>query len=211
MLNLVALKQGKDSCAAQSVLTRADTAAIEIARRTVDPGFSLDPEIAGTPSLVDVDAGDYLEAVDEHGSPAYTPAELVAAPHERPPPGGCRPLTGAADLDATATRPGRTAGGRRRLHSGRPGPSQPEVRLAPGATRIEVAARRTAAISLRRFAVGEYPVVTEAAPGGSATLLRIPPEARRPGPGTCASKRPAGPRLSLSGLELLGDSRRFAV
>jgi hypothetical protein len=41
-------------------------------------------------------------------------------------------------------------------------------------TRIEVAPGPPAELSLRRFAVEEFPVPTEDAPGGSAVLLRIP-------------------------------------
>ena len=78
--NLVVLKTGRDFFADQTVITRSDTAAIEIARRTVDPEFQLNPEIAGAPTLIDIFAGRYLTAVDEFGSPAYTTAELEAAP-----------------------------------------------------------------------------------------------------------------------------------
>ena len=74
------LKHGKNFFAEQTVITRSDTAAIEIARRTVDPEFQLNPEIAGTPTLIDIFAGKYLTAIDEFGSPAYTTAELEAAP-----------------------------------------------------------------------------------------------------------------------------------
>ena len=49
-----------------------------------------------------------------------------------------------------------------------------EVRLSPGLTRIELAPGPPAALSLRRFAIDEYPVVTEGVPGDSAMLLRIP-------------------------------------
>ncbi|HKO39184.1 MAG TPA: hypothetical protein VJU14_12530, partial [Solirubrobacterales bacterium] len=78
--NLVVLAQGRDTLEQQAVLTQADTAAIEIAQRHVDPAFQLSPEVAGTTTLVDVVAGPYLEAVEEHGSDAYTEAELLAAP-----------------------------------------------------------------------------------------------------------------------------------
>ena len=79
-VNLVVLKDGKNSFERTSVLTRADVAGIEIAHHTVEPGFSLTPDLAGTTTLIDVQAAKYLEAVDEYGSPAYTPAELAAAP-----------------------------------------------------------------------------------------------------------------------------------
>jgi hypothetical protein len=55
--------------------------------------------------------------------------------------------------------------------------AKPEVAVSAGLTRIELAPGPPASFSLRRFAVGEYPVPTEGAPGGSVTVLRIPRDA----------------------------------
>jgi hypothetical protein len=171
-LNLVVLRQGRDALLNQSVLTRADTAAIEIAQRTIDPEFQLNPEVAGTTTLVDVFAGEYLQAVDEYGSPAYTPAELATAPRQ-----GRRQadiVLGQALPLSTVVTPGEfdPASGRGRCVTVPAG--GPELPLAPGSTRIELAPGPPAAFSLRRFATGEYPVPTAGAPGDSTTLLRIP-------------------------------------
>jgi hypothetical protein len=174
-LNLVVLHQGRDELAQQSLLTRSDTAAIEIARRTIDPLFQLNSELAGTTTLVDVFAGSYLEAVDEYGSPAYTPAELANAPE----PGRRQadvvlaqalPLATVTQLGEYAPAP---AAGCVVVAGGDPA----EVPLAPGLTRVEVAPGPPAGFSLRRFAVGEFPVVTEGAPGESVTRLQIPADA----------------------------------
>ena len=177
--NLVVLKEGADYLKQQAVFTRSDTAAIEIARRTVDPGFQLSPEVAGTPALVNVLAGGYLEAVDEFGSPAYSTSELRSAPEE-----GRRqadvvlakalPLStvthlGAFDSASDGENCVRVQGG--------VVASPLEVALSPGLTRIEVAPGPPATFSLRRFAVDEYPVTTEGAPGGSVTVMRIPRDA----------------------------------
>ena len=171
--NLVVLKDAQVPFEEQSVLTRADTAAIEIARRTVPPDFQLNPEIAGTPSLINVIAGPYLEAVEEFGSPAYTPAELAAA---------SEPGRRAADLILSQalpvsreTRPGAyqpDSAAENCVAAGDSGP--PEVRLSPGITRIELAPGPPADIALRRFAVGEYPATSNGIPGGSVTILRVP-------------------------------------
>lgn len=179
--NLVVLKDGADFFETQTVLTRADTAAIEIAHRTVSPAFELGPEVAGTPSLVDVFAGKYLEAVDEYGSPAYSEAELESAPAE-----GRRQadivLSQALPL-STETRPGAfdSGGGRENCVAVDGTDTTNETALSPGLTRIEMAAGPEAHFTLRRFAEGEFPVPTAAAPGESTTLLRIPrDDSRRP-------------------------------
>lgn len=64
-----------------SRLEKASLGALEIARDTVEPGFLLTEEVAGT-GYVHVDAGSYLSARDEFGSPAYDPAELAEASSE---------------------------------------------------------------------------------------------------------------------------------
>lgn len=167
--NLVPLRDGRDWLETQTVLTRSNLAAIEIARRTVDPAFALTPEIAGNPFLIDVQAAEYLTAVEEYGSPAYSAAELASAPE-----------LGRAQADvvlanalpvSTETATGRGAGGASGCLSVAGGPP---LRLRPGLTRIELDPGGPGTIRLRRFAVGGYPLVTEGVPGGSTTLLRIP-------------------------------------
>jgi hypothetical protein len=171
--NLVVLKDGSDFFETQSVLTRADTGAIEIARRTVPPEFELGPEVAGTTGLVDVFAGKYLEAVDEYGSPAYTPGELETAPAYARKQADI--ILGQALPLSTNTQAGvYAAGGGQENCIAIEGGQPEEVKLGPGATRIEVAPGPEAALSLRRFAEGEYPVATAGAPGKSTTNLKIP-------------------------------------
>jgi hypothetical protein len=175
--NLVVLKDGREAFMQQSVLTRADAGAIEIARRTVDPEFSLSPEVAGTPTLVDIQAGKYLEAVQEYGSPAYTPEDLVGAPDY-----GRRQADIVLSRALPVSTVSRRGAFRPRLQSVRGcvplpggGASQSlEVRLAPGRTRIELAPGPAAKLSLRRFATDEFPAEVGEARGDSVTLLRIP-------------------------------------
>jgi hypothetical protein len=175
--NLVTLKDGYDWFRNQTVLTRADLGAIDIARRTIAPNFALSPEIAGTPSLIDIEAQKYLAAVDEYGSPGFTPDELAAAPE--PGPSQADQLLAAALRLSTETRTGEyaAAGGASHCVTLPAGSATPvsEVPLATGENRIEIAPGPHAGFSLRRFTpVGVYPVVTEGAPGDSTTLLRIP-------------------------------------
>jgi hypothetical protein len=175
--HVILLGRGAEFLQEQSVLTRADTAAIEIASRTIDPGFQLTSRVAGTPTLPNIYAGEYLEATAQYGSPAYTPAELRAAPHDGRfqadivlayalpldiSPGGRS--RGSGPLDCKAIRPG----------TGR------EIAVAPGSrARIEVAPGPPAIFLLRRFADGgdDYPLRSDGYAGGSATELKIPADA----------------------------------
>ncbi len=172
--NLAQMKDGRDWLKEQSVFTRSDLAAMEIARGRIDPTFTLGSfEVAGTASLSIVEAGKYFEAVDRWGSPAYTPAELESAP---------QPGRHYADIVLSQVLPISTV---TQLGAYKPAAvageecvdvdsSTPEVAVPFGTSRIELAPGPDASFSLRRFATGEYPVHTEGAAGDSETLLRIP-------------------------------------
>lgn len=174
-VNLILLKDGRDALMIQSVYTQSDLAGIEIAKRTVAPDFQLDSTVAGTPTLVNVQADKYLAAVEEYGSPAYTPEELTgAADYGRKQADIV--LSQALPL-ATLTRLGayRPGGGGENCVAVPAGAApRSEVRISPGLTRIELAPGPRAEFSLRRFATGEFPVPTEGAPGDSVTELRVP-------------------------------------
>jgi hypothetical protein len=170
--NLIVLENGSDFFDSQTVFTRTDTAAIEIARRTVDPDLQLTPEVAGAPALVNIYAGTYLEAVDEYGSDAYSLPELeTAAPPARRQAdivlAAALPVT--ARVQAGAYAP--TTGARCSAIAGSP---SEEVQVAPGTTRIEVPPGPEATLSLRRFATEEYPVPVAKVEGRSTTILRVP-------------------------------------
>ncbi|MBS1887195.1 MAG: hypothetical protein JSU06_08405 [Actinobacteria bacterium] len=182
--NLAQFKEGHQFLQAQTVITRADLAAIEIARDTVAPTFDLASEqIAGSPSLTPISAGPYLEAVGRWGSPAYSLAELEAAPeggrhwadvvlsealpitHETKPGFSLRAPSGVA---CATLLPGKA-------------PST-QVPLKPGTTAtVEVARGAPAAISLRRFAQDEFPVAVASVEGGTTTTVQIPRD-RAPNP-----------------------------
>jgi hypothetical protein len=173
--NLVVLKDGRDSLAEQSDFARADTEALQIARRTVPPEFQLSPEVAGTPALVDVSAGPFFEAVDENGSPSYSEAELLTAPEL---------ARHQADIVLSQALPLKTVigvGG----YDARGGsencvvvraeaPALSGVPVHPGQTRIEVPPGPEAQLTMRRFTAEEFPVALGPAPGGSSVVLHVP-------------------------------------
>lgn len=186
--NLVVLEDGGDWLQAQTELTRAGTGAIEISRRTVDPEFQLGPEVAGTTSLVDVFAGEYLEAIDEYGSPAYSPQELASAPPEARRQADI--VLGQALPISMSSAPGAYEPGARAGCAEVGGGG--EVPLRAALTTIAVPPGPPAQLSLGRFAEGEFPVTTAGAPGGSVTELRIPRDgAARPWRLQVAGEQPA--------------------
>jgi len=62
----------------QAEVARADLAALELARNSLDPGY-VAAHFPGAP-FVSLRAGPYLAAASDYGSPAYSLAELIAAP-----------------------------------------------------------------------------------------------------------------------------------
>ncbi len=173
--NLVQMKEGKDILETQSLLTRADISALEVARPHVAADFALTVENSGTLANVAIVAGWYFEAVDAHGSPAYSPAAL-----EKAQPGDRHwadvLLSKALRLSVSRRRgvapPART-GGCTPVRPGA-GSATPEVRLEPGMAEIWVAPGPSVEIFVRRFATGEYPVNLGSVVGGSLAQLRIP-------------------------------------
>ncbi len=169
--NIHFFKDGSDWLKNQSVLTKADLAGIEISRSHVAPEFELSPAIAGTPSLIDVFAGKYLEAEADFGSPAYTPQELAEAPE----PGRAAAdvvLSQALPLE-TVTSSGTEKPGQGCVLGGGPGGPE-DTTLRPGVAKILVEPGPRVSFTLARFAQGEYPVKTMGAAGDSTTLLTIP-------------------------------------
>jgi hypothetical protein len=172
--NIAQFKTGSEFLRKEAVITRADLTALEISRDSVDPSFALtDSEVAGSPSLGLVAAGPYLSAADEWGSPAYSVAELEAAPEEGR-KFADRVLAAALPI-GYSTRPGIASGKARGCVGVAPGQvATEEVPLGPGTVTVEVTPGEPAAISLRRFASGEFPVSLPSAPGGATTTITIP-------------------------------------
>lgn len=170
--NLVRLDEGRDFLKEQTILTRADLGALDIARDTVSPAFSLTPEIAGTPSLIDIDAAEYFPAVREHGSPAYSVAELTrGSPAARRQADVVLANALPISIDPSPRGVERTRNPTCKIV--RPnGPS--EVLVTSETTRIEAEPGPTAEVSLRRFDDGEFPVSTGGVPGNAAIELTIP-------------------------------------
>lgn len=171
--NLAKLHDGYDWLKEQTMFTRTDTGAMDIAAETMPPEFILAPEVAGTAALINISGGPYLEASAKWGSPGYSPAEIASAPETGRKQADIV-LAGALPLSTETELEGFDASAAADAGCTTVSPGGPEVALKPGDARVEVGPGGSAELSLRRFAEGEYPVPLSAAPGGSVVTLKIP-------------------------------------
>jgi hypothetical protein len=175
--NLAQMKEGSAWEKEQSVFTRADLGALEIARDSVNPEYRLlSVESTGTASLGLVEAGSWFEAVDKWGSPADTPSQIES-----------EPATGREHADkvlaealpiSSSTEPGGLAPTLPEgvecatLAAGEAGGKQ--IPLKPGRTTVEVAPGPPVQIALRRFAAEGFPVPIAGGEAGATTVVEIP-------------------------------------
>jgi hypothetical protein len=174
--NLAQMKEGSDFEQEQSLFTRGDIAALEIARDTVPSDYTLfPPEIAGTSSLFLVEAEKWFEAVDRWGTPAYSVAGLESAPAI---------ARRFADLVLSQALPighetvpafDRSAGSGEACATLEAGQAaKKEVPVGVGQTRVEVAPGPPATIGMRRFSEDEFPVQLGSVGGASTTFVTVP-------------------------------------
>jgi hypothetical protein len=187
--NLAPLKDGLTMVEGQSELARAELAAIEIAEGTVDPTFALTPEIAGTATLTPIDAGSYLEAVREHGSPA---AKLSELPSLGP---GARKEIDAVLINALPVKIEGEAGDLGGSAAGPAPVAEPAAGISADGSCLEIAAGSAAggvgvtlqgttsfeigsgpAATLGLWRYGDEPAAEETLEGSNTTLLKIPPD-----------------------------------
>jgi hypothetical protein len=170
--NLVRLNEGRDFLEEQTILTRADLGALDIAQDTVSPTFSLTPEIAATPSLIDVNAAEYLPAMRDHGSPGYSVAELASASPET------RHQADVVLANALPISIGPYRGRFKQPRNSRCVVVRPsgsgEVPVTSEGTLIEADPGPTAELALRRFGDRRLPVQIGGLPGDSAVELTVP-------------------------------------
>lgn len=168
--NVYLLVKAYESYRSTSELERADLAAVEIARDTVEPAFVLEEEIADT-AYVHVDAASYLSAADEFGSPAYTAKELLDSPEparfaaDKVVFNALRVGTAPAPAIPARAAPGATVGPDGLVaipHEGcvaiAPDGPGPLLRLPPGGVVIAAGREPVTNIKMRRFARKDFSV-----------------------------------------------------
>ncbi len=158
--------------AMNSSYDRAETGALEVARGFVPPAFApenfVDVALMGDHNLTVVNAGQYFSAVDEWGSSAYRPrqilrqaedvresADLVVAAAERV---GPRPASGAAPAGCRPVGTVGAAGG---------------FAVAPGATIAIASVPAPGRLAVRRFA-SSFRYVHWTVPAHTAVIVRLP-------------------------------------
>jgi hypothetical protein len=183
--NIHNLHQGYFAYLQTSRLEKADLAALDIARETVEPGFVLEEDVALT-AYDHIEAGPYFAAEDEFGTPAYDQVELADAP------GPARraadkvlaaalrialvPVGGRAPAAPKAT----VAGDEIRVPAGRcvsaPQAGTQLFVLPPDGATIWAASKPVTDVGLRRYATSRrLPVDLEARiAAGRGAELRIP-------------------------------------
>jgi len=190
--NVQYLHRAYESYRFTSQLEKADLAALDLARGTVEPGFVLEESLADT-GYVHVDAASYFSAADAFGSPAYDPAELAEAPAPAR-YAADKVLFGALRLGMAEVPASTLPGGPREQAEAGPegtievpsgsclrvasdGAALPLLALPPGGGVFQAGAAPIADVKLTRFTEGEYPVDFEQglASGGAAEIA-IPPD-----------------------------------
>lgn len=173
-------------------LIRADLAAMEIARNTVEANFFIDEE-NGETGFAHVDAGSYLSARDAYGSPADTEAELLDTVEvarfaaDEVLVGALRfglaPVSASTLPGGKARAPDLNADGLVGIPPGAcvavPGGSQPPLlSLPPDGVALQAGAQPVTDIKMKRFAREVFSVdFLEGADPGKAVAIRIPPDA----------------------------------
>jgi hypothetical protein len=191
-----------------SDLIRADLGALEIARDRPGLALRLTPDVAGT-AYVGVDASTYLSQADRYGSPAYTPAELVAAP-EAARVAADRVLERALGITFAPVRSSPPPSGPPPQIDGPPGAQATTMgscvlvdapgailRLPQGGASVRASRRATAQVALRRFASG-FPLAGVPLGAGQSGVVRIPGD-RASEPWELAV-RSAAPTLACGGV-----------
>jgi hypothetical protein len=188
--NAGVLRDGGRYLRSQAESARADLAAIELAQNSIPPGYVAD--FPGTPFIL-LSARDYLEAAKDYGSPAYSVAELAAAPdparlvadaelirihhiglRESPPDAS---LAGAPEVafSARGSVSNRHGCVEFRPDAVRATKPAPELELTvPAAGLLVRTADGSARVDIRRFATGFSAAERNVIQASNAAVLRVP-------------------------------------
>jgi hypothetical protein len=175
-VGMVTLRDGGNELEKLARFDRAELAALELARGTVDPGFR--PEAVPNTKvqghyLFAIVAGEYFSAIDDYGSPAYSVAELQRAPPDVREVADLllaaalrlSPVTGSARADRDCRRAAPTG-------------NETTLTVPPGGLVVLGDQRQAVELRVGRFADG-YPIAFPGLSGREPVTLAIPGNAAR--------------------------------
>jgi hypothetical protein len=170
--NLGALNDGYKFMRTHSAIAEADLGALEIARGHAPPQFRLANPVAHTDFLGGVTADAYFRESDQHGSPADSPEEILAAPPDARQAADSVLAAGYRLGLAPARTPRHSRQGCQRVAPGSAGTAG--VELPPGGALISNLGAAPTAIAVRRFAPPDRPIGLGILGPGLSTPLRVP-------------------------------------
>jgi hypothetical protein len=171
LANLATLRDGYRVLANGSDVVRGGLAGLEIAADRVDEGFVLTPENSNFDYFTLVDAGPYLSATEEFGSPAFSEDELADAP-EGARAAADKVIGAALPVSVSPVTPQDGAAGCTTVKGGEFGPRLMDV--PPGGLILDAARSTRTSLALRRFATESFPVDLGFVPGDAR--LFVPPD-----------------------------------
>jgi hypothetical protein len=154
-----------------SQLEKAGLGALDLTEATVEPGFVLSEDVVDT-GFVNVDAGSYFAARDRYGSPAYSEAEIAAAP-QFVRYAADKVLFGALgiELETLAASEVPTAGCETVPSDGT---ASQLLSLPPGGITIRAGTAPIERFEVSRFSTGAAPILIAGIGVGEAGRLAIP-------------------------------------
>jgi hypothetical protein len=167
--NLAALGSGYTLMREHADNARAALGALDLARATAPPDLRLVEAVARDPYLRSVTAGRYYAERDGHGSPAWSPEAIAAAP------AGARAVADSVLLAAYRPRlepaPAPASGVGCRALTAR------ETRLPRGGATVTNPGAAAATLGLRRFSAASASTRLGELPGSAAVRIELPTDA----------------------------------
>lgn len=173
--NLGSLNSGYEFFRHESDLTRADLGALELGRAHIPPEFQLLEPVARSDYLTGVTAGAYFREIDQHGSPADSPAEIAARPPEIRQAADNVLAAGYALALAPAASP--AAGADCTKVPAELGGGDRSLELTNGRTVITNLGGPPVTVAVRRFAPPGFVIELGMLAGGFSTSFSIPTDA----------------------------------
>jgi hypothetical protein len=166
LANVSTLRDAANGLAGIARQEKGGLAALQLTRGVVDPHFHLTQENSDVDYLLLLRADRYFSAVDDWGSPAYTPAELASSSEESR-VAADKVFAAALNVKPAPAPPGLRPRGCRALAQGSP------VQLPVGGAVVRATSGRPK-LALRRYSLTDWPVSLGSLSAGETATLAIP-------------------------------------